>query len=82
MNNTHVAKFLWYGAVVACIAVALWAGNYVFFLAMESARTQANMPAIEQRYQMMLAVLAISAIGAIVCFVMGRRAGRAKTPSP
>lgn len=81
MNNAHVAKFLWYGAVAACIAAALWAGNYVVFIAMESARTQANMPAIEQRYHMMLAVLAISIVGAIVCFVMARRTGRAKTPS-
>jgi hypothetical protein len=39
------------------------------------------MPAIEQRYHMMLAVLAISIVGAIVCFVMARRTGRAKTPS-
>ena len=81
MNNTNIAKVLWYGAVAACIAVALWAGNYVFFLAMESARTQANMPAIEQRYHMMLAVLAVSIVGAIVCFVMARRTGRPKAPS-
>jgi hypothetical protein len=79
--NMKLAKTLWYGAVIVWVIVATWAGNYVFFLAMESARTSANVPTIEQRYHAMLAVLAISIIAAIVCFVMARRAGRAKKPS-
>ena len=80
MNNAKLAKALWYGGVAVCIAVTLWAGNYIFFLAMESARTYANVPAIAQRYNVMLAVLAVSAVGAIVCFVIARRVGRTKTP--
>jgi hypothetical protein len=81
MNKITRAKVLWYAGMALCTALALWSANYIFFLAMESARTQANLPAIKERYYVMLVVLAIGIVGAIVCFVGARRIGHAKGPS-
>ena len=64
---------LWYAGMTLCIAIALWSVNYVLFLTMESARTYANLPAIQQRYYAMLIVLAASVVGTIACFVKARR---------
>lgn len=82
MNKPNRAKVLWYAGMGLCIALMLWSANYIFFLAMESARTQANLPAIKERYYIMLVVLGLSIVGAIVCFIKARRARHAKIPPP
>lgn len=81
MSKPTRAKALWYAGMVLCIALILWSANYIFFLAMDSARTQADLPAIKERYYMILVILGLSIVGAIVCFVGARRSRHAKTPS-
>lgn len=73
MNKTKLVKWLWYAGTVACAVIALWTLNYIGFLAMESARTYANLPIIKERYHWMLAVLAVSVIGGVGCFIKARR---------
>lgn len=75
MRTVKLPRWVWYLAAVFCIGVALWTINYILFLAMESARTYANLPVIEERYHQMLVVLAVSVVGAIVCFFKGRKNG-------
>ena len=72
-------KVLWYAGMVICAVIAFWSLNYVGFLAMESGRTYANLTVIRERYHLMLAVLLVSILGAIICFVKARRS-RPKSP--
>ena len=65
--------WLWYTATATLVAVALYAINYILFLAMESARTHANLPAIREKYHWALVVLIVSLACALYCFIKGRR---------
>jgi NO-binding membrane sensor protein with MHYT domain len=73
MTTAKHKKWGWYVAGALLSAFSLWCVNFILFLAMESARTYADLPAIEQRYHITLALLLSSVVGAVVCFIVGRR---------
>jgi len=75
MDRKKRKKVLWYMGMALCIVIALWSVNYILFLAMESARTYANLAVIKERYYLLIGILAISIISGVICFVKARRVG-------
>jgi uncharacterized integral membrane protein len=58
---------------VVLIVAALLCLNLILFLAMESARTYADVAAIRLRYHVALALFVSFVVGAILCFIFAFR---------